>query len=289
MSDKELNDWLKNNPWNADYEKIERRLYDRESEFRHQFLGEWESVPIAAYTREFVNRQINKGEISPEQGEELIRYRYLQLKDDEKSLVSVMTNEGIAEPHQKSIMRYLDILRHHHVGTYLHSIRVGVLSAKIAAVADLDGVDPKMMLWAGLLHDIGKSKVPAELLEKKAKFDEADYAAMEPHVEYGWHMLEQVHNHTAHIIVRHHRYGKRPYPAELPYLPDYLTGRRDIIEDASRLLALADYYDALTTRKNDRNAGDMTRDEKRSLYIRENPGFEHLILKLEASGVLTFE
>jgi len=287
VSDQDLIKWLEENPW--DTSSGREQLY-REEDFRAQYMGEWAPTPIAVYTREYIDNQVRKGAISLAQGEELIRYRYSQLKNDEKSLAEVMTNEGIAPWHQKSIMRYLDTLRHHHVGTYLHSIRVGVLAAKIAAFADLEGVSPKMMLWAGLLHDVGKAQIPVTLLEKVAGFSEADREAMEPHVVFGWQLIQEVHDHTAHIIVRHHRHGKRPYPETLPPLPAYLQSRRDIVEDASRLLALADYYDALTTRQNDRNGGEgLSKEQKRELYFRENPGFEPLIQKLEAAGVFTFE
>jgi response regulator RpfG family c-di-GMP phosphodiesterase len=146
-----------------------------------------------------------------------------------------------------------------------------------------------MLLWAGLLHDVGKAQIPVTLLEKITGFSSADREAMEPHVEFGWKLLQEVHDHTAHIIVRHHRHGKRPYPETLPPLPEYLQPRRDIVEDASRLLALADYYDALMTRQNDRNGGEgLSKEARRDLYLRENPGFEPLIQKLEAVGVFTF-
>ena len=76
---------------------------------------------------------------------------------------------------------------------------------------------------------------------------------MEPHVKYGWDMLSGVHDCTAHIIIRHHQFGPHPYPKELPMLPEYLGGKRETVEEAARLLALADYYDALMTRENEKN------------------------------------
>lgn len=284
MSDKNWN-WLETkDSW------IDERPDFRNSSSNRWLLGEWKPTPLSAYTREYVDRLVNKGELSPEQGEELVRMRYAQLKNDEADLKAVMTGEGIAPWHQMSIMQYLHILKEHHPGTYHHSIRVGILAAKIAAFADIDEVTPKMMLWAGLLHDVGKSKIPVSLLNKTEGFNDADREAMEPHVGYGWTLLQRVHDHTAHIIVRHHRHGKRPYPETLPPLPPYLVERRDIVEDASRLLALADYYDALTTRQNDRNGGEgLSKEERRELYIRDNPGFESLIQKLEAAGVFRFE
>jgi HD-GYP domain-containing protein (c-di-GMP phosphodiesterase class II) len=126
-------------------------------------------------------------------------------------------------------------------------------------------------------------------LEKTEKFDDADRLAMEPHVMYGWLLLQKIHEYTAHVIVRHHRYGKKPYPKQLPPLPYHLEPKQGTLEAAARLLALADYYDALTTRKNDRNKGLNTVGGRRELYLRDNSDCEVLILQLERAGVLTFE
>jgi HD-GYP domain-containing protein (c-di-GMP phosphodiesterase class II) len=142
----------------------------------------------------------------------------------------------------------------------------------MAEYAEIPGVTPKMMMWAGLLHDVGKALIPVELLNKTSKFDAADRAAMEPHVMHGWELLQKIHEYTAHVIVRHHRYGREPYPKTLPPLPYHLEPKQETIDAAARLLALADYYDALTTRNNDRN-----------------PGCESLIQRLERASVLTFE
>jgi putative nucleotidyltransferase with HDIG domain len=207
--------------------------------------------------------------------------KLLDLKD-------LIHEAGIAPEHFLSIASYLKLLKDKHESTYDHVLRVGKLAATMADYAEIPGVTPKMMMWAGLLHDVGKSRIPVELLAKTSKFTDEDRETMEPHVMHGWELLQKIHEYTAHVIVRHHRYGKRPYPKRLPPLPDHLELNLDTIEAAARLLALADYYDALTTRKNDRNGG-LTTAEKRELYIRENPGCEALIQRLECAGVLTFE
>jgi putative nucleotidyltransferase with HDIG domain len=205
-----------------------------------------------------------------------------------KPLDKLLSDAGIDEKHHDAIEKYLEVLKFRHEPTFHHVLRVGWLASRMAQYADLPGVTPKMMMWAGLLHDIGKAEVPVELLDKTAKFDEADYAVMEPHVMAGFLLLTKVHQYTAHVIVRHHRFGKRPYPEVLPPLPDHLESQQDTVEAAARLLALADFYDALTTRHNERSRG-FTRAEQRELYYREHPGFEALIERLEHAGVLTFE
>ena len=204
------------------------------------------------------------------------------------ALNKLLLSAGIDERHHASIKQYLEVLKLSHEPTFHHVLRVGSLASRMAQYANIPGVTPKMMMWAGLLHDIGKAEVLTELLFKTAKFNDADYVAIEPHVMAGFHLLTKVHDYTAHVIVRHHRFGKRPYPEVLPPLPDHLESKQEAVEAAARLLALADYYDALTTRENERSGG-FTKTQKRELFYREHPHFEGLIEQMEHDGVLTFE
>lgn len=197
--------------------------------------------------------------------------------------------EGISQGHQDDIKAYLKILKNRDEATFDHSIRVGILASKIAIYAAKPGISARMLLWAGFLHDIGKALIPPGVLTKKDHFTQEDYAAMEPHVKYGWDMLSSVHDYTAHIIVRHHQFGPKPYPAVLPPLPEHLNGKGEMIHTAARLLALADYYDALMHRDNDKNGKvPLTAKQKREVYFRDNADQKDLIELLESVGVLKF-
>lgn len=203
-----------------------------------------------------------------------------------ESVNNLLVGVGIDEEYHELIEHYLTVLRTRHEDTFNHVVRVGLLASRMAMFADIPEVTPKMMMWAGLLHDVGKALIPPELLTKVAEFSEDDYEVMEGHVMYGWMMLQKVFDFTAHVIVRHHQYGKRSYPKTLPPLPHYLEAKRDVIESAARLLALADYYDAITTRKNDKHIA--TTLGIRELYFRDNADSSPLIQRLEAAGVLSF-
>jgi putative nucleotidyltransferase with HDIG domain len=204
-------------------------------------------------------------------------------------LNEAMAAEDITPGNQDDIRAYLKILKNRDAETYEHSVRVGVLASKIAIYAAKEGVSARMMLWAGLLHDIGKSLVPPAILTKKAAFTKDDYAAMEPHVKYGWDMLSSVHDYTAHIIVRHHQFGPHPYPEILPPLPDHLLDSEAMINTAARLLALADYYDALMHRNNEKNGkAPLTPKQRREIYMRDNGDQRELVELLESVGVIEF-
>lgn len=212
-----------------------------------------------------------------------------KMATSEDILAEAFDAEGIALQHQENIRHYLSILKNRDQKTYDHSIRVGVLASKIAIYAAKPGISARMLLWAGLLHDIGKALVHPNVLNKTSNFSEADYAAMEPHVQYAWDMLNNIHDWTAHIVVRHHQFGSKPYPAVLPPLPEYLNGKAEMITTAARLLAMADYYDALMNRNNDKNGEKpLTPKQKREIYMKDNADQKELAELLESVGVLKF-
>jgi putative nucleotidyltransferase with HDIG domain len=206
----------------------------------------------------------------------------------EETLSQVFAAEGITPEHQKEILAYLTVLKQRDEKTYEHSIRVALKTVEIVKQAHMPGITPRMMLWAGLLHDIGKTLIPPELLKKTGGFTEADYQGMEPHVEYGWKMLQACHDYTAHIIVRHHQFGPKPYPSVLPDLPGYLKDKRGMIDTAARLLSLADYYDAIATRQNNKFGKPLTPEEKKAQYEKDNADRAELVLQLEIAGILRF-
>jgi putative nucleotidyltransferase with HDIG domain len=104
--------------------------------------------------------------------------------------------------------------------------------------------DQSTLFWfriGALLHDVGKIKVPTEVLNKPGKLTPEERALMEAHpvagvellkdVEFPWDVLPMVRSH-------HERWDGKGYP-------DRLTGEE--IPLHARVLALADVFDALTT------------------------------------------
>jgi putative nucleotidyltransferase with HDIG domain len=203
------------------------------------------------------------------------------------TLDKLLDDEEISSSHQDDIRAYLRILKNRHEPTYAHSVRVGILASQIALCAAKPRISARMLLWAGLLHDIGKSLVCTSILSKKEKFTKDDYDEIEPHVKYGCNMLSDVHDYTAHILARHHQFGPNPYPKELPPLPEHIPV--DVVNCAARYLALADYYDALKYRDNDKNgSAPLSSDEKRTIFYRDNADQKDLIELLESAGIFKF-
>lgn len=211
------------------------------------------------------------------------------MHQDEKVLLQEALSEyGISHHLQDIIIEHLDNLFRFHEETWRHSIRVGILAGKIGRYC---GLNAKALFWAGIFHDIGKMLIGNRaLLEKNTGFTAEDYERIKSHVDLGFGFLIAIRlEFSAHIMKHHHRFGKNPYPAYLPELPERWKSREKEFEIHGRILALADCYDALMHRNNDRNGNvPLTAAEHRDLYIRENQDLETLIHALIDDGILAF-
>ncbi|MBQ0961044.1 two-component system response regulator [Ideonella sp. 4Y11] len=115
----------------------------------------------------------------------------------------------------------------------------------------LDAGSIELLAKSAPLHDIGKVAIPDHILLKPGKLDDADFEVMKTHTLQGWEILQRAAQRMggasdfldfARQIARHHheRWDGRGYP-------DGLAGRA--IPLAARLMAVADVYDALISRR----------------------------------------
>ena len=97
---------------------------------------------------------------------------------------------------------------------------------------------------SGLLHDIGKTKVPASILNKPARLTDEEFAVMKQHSVFGYHMLQECNefnNDICMAVLQHHeKINGNGYPLgfDAPRITPY-----------ARILAVADIYDALVTER----------------------------------------
>jgi putative nucleotidyltransferase with HDIG domain len=133
--------------------------------------------------------------------------------------------------------------------TGLHSRDVVDLAL---AVADQLGVPPHERQdteFAALLHDVGKIRIPAEIINKPAKLTPEERALIETHTIEGERMLEKVGGRLATVgnIVRscHERWDGTGYP-------DRLAGER--IPRPARIVMCCDAFSAMTTTRSYRKA-----------------------------------
>lgn len=129
-----------------------------------------------------------------------------------------------------------------------HSTRVAEYCREIGMRMELADAELETLVTAASLHDVGKIGVSDPVLLKNGRLTDDEFAEIKKHPEYGWMVLRNVDGlREASLIVLHHheRLDGRGYPGGL---------RGDAIPVASRIIAVADTYDAMTTTRPYRKA-----------------------------------
>ena len=133
--------------------------------------------------------------------------------------------------------------------TGMHSRDVVDLSLTVADVLDLDAQARRNVEFAALLHDVGKIRVPKEIINKPDSLDAVEWEIVKRHTIDGEQMLKQVGGTLASVgqIVRHshEHFDGGGYP-------DGLAGEAIPIE--SRIVCACDAYSAMTTDRSYRAA-----------------------------------
>ena len=128
--------------------------------------------------------------------------------------------------------------------TFVHCINVSVLSLAIGRQLNFNAEELQELGMGALLHDLGKMKVPSNILNKPGKLTPEEYEVIKKHPEYGMEVLEKARNISASaklISLQHHeRYDGSGYPLGL-------TGEN--IDRFSQLVAIVDVYDAITSER----------------------------------------
>lgn len=128
--------------------------------------------------------------------------------------------------------------------TYTHSVNVAVLSLGLGNAINMGREEIEELGLGALLHDIGKSAIPQEILNKQGMLDDIEYRLIQNHVLEGQNILlihKNVSDRSMTALMQHHeKLTGKGYPFRL-------TGRD--IKINGRITAIADCYDALTTNR----------------------------------------
>jgi len=201
----------------------------------------------------------------------------------EKSLRRNFDDLGIEKRHRNRICGFLEMVREHDRPTYAHSVRVGL---KAREIAEFMNIDPRPAFY-GILHDIGKTIIPKEIVGKTEGFDDGDMSVMKGHAMEGYRILmDKGYMFSAWLALTHHRYQQNRYPEMLPGLPFALNdGTWSLLSQYSRIVALADFNDALRRRNDKFGKEGMTPGRARRIMLAHNRDQEYLVRKLYKCGV----
>jgi putative nucleotidyltransferase with HDIG domain len=126
--------------------------------------------------------------------------------------------------------------------TFTHSINTAFYSMFIAIWMGLDDQQIINATQAGLLHDIGKIYIPNEILNKPGRLSEEEYEIIKKHTLYGYFLLNEFGEFSSEVkravLFHHERTDLKGYP---------LSATSDYVGIISKIVAVADVYDAMTT------------------------------------------
>lgn len=125
--------------------------------------------------------------------------------------------------------------------TFGHSERVARYSVELARALDCDAAQRTTIRVGAYLHDVGKMRVPNEVLNKPGRLDADEMALVQRHPEYGVALLKDVELpwDVLPIVRWHHEH------ADGSGYPDKLVG--EAIPLAAQIVSVADVFDALTS------------------------------------------
>ena len=167
-------------------------------------------------------------------------------------------NEELSQTYEKLEKAYLDSIQTLRYTveakdpyTRGHSDRVSEFSVLIGEKLNMSEEDLKTLRVGGLFHDIGKIGIPDSILLKESKLTDDEYSQIKNHPSIGAHILcnAEVFKDIIPIVKHHHvRYDGNGYPGKL---------NGEEIPFMARIAAVADTFDAMTSKRTYRNALDI--------------------------------
>lgn len=138
----------------------------------------------------------------------------------------------------------VDMLKVSDEYTFKHSVDVATIAMIIAKKHGMNEKQIYEIGISGLLHDVGKSKIPNEILNKPGRLTDEEFAIMKQHSVYGYNILKNKPELSEYVklgVLQHHeKINGRGYP---------LGVVKEKICPYARILAVADVYDALVTER----------------------------------------
>ena len=163
--------------------------------------------------------------------------------------INAAGEELVACIEMQGLGSWIGNVRRHHSQTYRHSLIVTGVAVAFGQNLGFSTRDRERLSFAGMLHDIGKARIPLAILEKNGPLDSIETAIMRKHPEYGFNALRSVKGLSPDMldmVVHHHEYlDGSGYPHGL---------RGDQISDLVRIMTISDIFGALIEHRSYRPA-----------------------------------
>jgi HD-GYP domain-containing protein (c-di-GMP phosphodiesterase class II) len=171
----------------------------------------------------------------------------------------------------------LTTIRDYDEYTFTHSVNVCIFSVALGKKLGLSKVQLCDLGMAALLHDVGKARIPTEVLNKAGKLDEQEWKIIQAHPWYGALTLFSMRGYEEipyrSILVAHEHHMKMD-----------LTGYPKVIRPRtlgifSRIVAVADGFDAATTRRVYQTVPIEPDQVLREMWENPNRGYDRVLVK----------
>jgi len=189
----------------------------------------------------------------------------------------MQSNKKIEEVNQKIIRALVRTIDAKDRYTNGHSLRVAEYSREIAKRMKKTEKEQETIYYAGLLHDVGKIRVPESVINKPGKLTDEEYEQIKVHPVTSYHILKDIYDDKTIALgakFHHERYDGKGYPNGL---------KSDNIPEIARIIAVADTYDAMASNRSYRNAlpQDVIRSEmEKGKGTQFDPGIADIMLQM---------
>ncbi len=132
-----------------------------------------------------------------------------------------------------------------------HCLNVSIISGLIGEWLGMGSEEIEILSMAGLVHDVGKTKIPIEILNAPRKLTEEEFSTMKKHTNYSFELLSEKNEFASEVILaaRHHHENINGGG-----YPDNLAGNEIPFE--ARIVAVADVYDAMVAKRSYKEANN---------------------------------
>lgn len=218
-------------------------------------------------------RELNQGGNSSRNS---VRYvRVDQLQRVFKNLLSELK----AAPNALNLLTSVYV---HDDYTFSHSTNVTLYTLAMAIKLGYSDQKLNEIGMGGMLHDIGKTGIPLEILNKKGPLTAEEFELIKKHPEFGFELLRRDHSISllsAHCAYQHHeKLDGTGYPRGI---------KGDDIHPYAKIMAVADVFDALTSNRSYRDAM-LPHEAMEILFAGTHTHFEDSIITIFRQTVAVY-
>lgn len=165
-------------------------------------------------------------------------------KPDGEILGFLWDSMNLSSHEERYIVQCLEEIKDYDEYTYLHSLNVSFYSALIGKWLRLSGEEIAKTIQAGILHDIGKTKISSKIINKKGALDEKEFEEVKRHAEHGYNIIADTSYIDEAVKKAVHMHHEREDGSGYPL--GYTGSKVNIF---AKIIAIADVFDAMTSNR----------------------------------------